>query len=143
MNRQIINPHWLHVLLYPLAGLADVDEAVIEYRSFDPNEEEAVRRIIREQIVPYFARVDAESVSKIKQAYRYYLSKGDSRWDRVYDSMLLPFDHPDLPRDFFLWIWQECFPNEDWQITDLSQFEIEADVEEPLRTMKLAPEGMV
>lgn len=129
-----VNPYFLHSLLEPLTGLADDDEAVVEYAKVNPNSEQEVREIIRRLIVPHCASMSEKAVERTKLAYRYYLSKPGSNFERVYYSNLPPFNAPDDPRLIFVWIWEECFPGEDFKIDDLSGYVEKPDVNEPLRT---------
>ena len=131
MNK--VNPYFLHTLLEPLTGLADDDDAVLRYRGLDPNSDQQVRAIIRETIVPHAKSLSAKATDKVRLAYKYYLSKVDSKFDRVFYSNLLPFDAPDDPRRFFLWVWEECFPIEDYLMESLDEYVENADVNEPLR----------
>lgn len=129
-----VNPFFLHTLLEPLTGLADDDDAVLRYRSLDPNSEEQVRAVIRACIVPHAKSLPSNATEKVRLAYRYYLSKNDSKFDRVFYSNLLPFDAPDDPRLFFNWVWDECFPNEEYRINEIENYVENADVNEPLGT---------
>lgn len=135
----LVNPWWLSVPLDPLGGLADGDEDVqLPFAHIDPNNESEMRGVIRKHFIPYLRRIDTESISRLKQAYRYYLSSENIPWGGVFDSMLLPFDHPDNPREFFLWIWEECFPGEEWRIDDLDRYSVNRDIEEPNKSIRLS-----
>jgi hypothetical protein len=136
-DKQVVNPWFLTTLLDPLLGLADVDEVVEEYRSFDPNDEAAARTLIASSIVPYLRQFTDDSVARLKLTVRYYLSSpGFERWGTLFDSVMPPFDHPREPRDFFLWIWDEWFPGEDYRLGDLSQFEIVSDLNQCNRELR-------
>jgi hypothetical protein len=137
--RQQVNPWYLHKPLGPLVGGADDDEAVEKYKSFDANDACAVRFLIRELIVPHVARFDDAGIARIKLAMRYYLTKRDSKWDRVFNSILPPFGAPRDPRDFFVWIWEECFPGEDFHLNNLDEYEVVADCNAVNRELRLRP----
>lgn len=124
-----INPYFLNVPLDPFCGMADVDEEVERFRDFNSNDEEAVRRLIQEQMKPYVAELHLETRDRISDAYRYYLSRKETNFDRVFGSVLAPFDPPDNPRDMFLWIWQECFGG-DYAIDDSVDYRIVANFNE-------------
>jgi hypothetical protein len=132
---KIVNPYFLHESLAPWTGLADDDEVWPQYREFDSNDEAAMRREIRDQIVPHLSGLPPAILERVRLAYRYYLSceRPGLRFDRVFDSLLPPFDAPRNPRDLFLWIWQECFPDEDYHLPDWSEYEEKPDIAEPLR----------
>lgn len=139
-SRLLVNPEWLDVPLHPLAGLGDSDEsAQLPYICLDPNNEQQMRDVIREQFVPFVRRIDAESVAKMKRAFKYYLSSTGVAWGSVFDAVYMPFEHPGNPRDFFVWVWEECFPGESWQFDDLDRYIVKRDLEEPNRSIKLAP----
>lgn len=127
-----VNPWFLHRLLEPITGLADVDDAVALYSSLDPNDERGVREVIRQLIVPHAKSLSERERERVKLAYRYYLSKEGANFGRVFESNLPPFDPPDDPRMFFVWIWEECFPGETWQLPDLENYTENPDVNEPL-----------
>ena len=127
-----VNPHFLHTLLAPLVGLADDDDAVAAYASLQPNCEQGVRHVIREVIVPHSLTLSSRAIEKIKLAYRFYLSTPGQKWDRVFDSVLLPFYAPDDVRSFFVWVWEECFPGESYNLPDLESYIVNPDINEPL-----------
>jgi hypothetical protein len=128
-----VNPYFLHTLLEPITGLADDDDAVANYSSLNPNDEHSVREIIRELIVPHAKTLSEPVRERVKLAYRYYLSKQDSQFGRVFDSNLPPFDSPDDPRMFFIWMWEECFPGEAYELPQLDTYTERPDINEPLR----------
>ena len=133
-----VNRHYIRVLLEPLGGLADVDDEVDRYASLDTNDEVAVRQVIRTVLVPYFERIDQESTERIRLALAYGLSDDATRFDRIFNSNLPPFDPPSDPRDFFLWLWDECFPGESWSV-EIGEYDLKDDVEEPTFSVKVAP----
>jgi len=128
-----VNPFFLHELLGPLTGLADDDSTVDFFRSIDPNDPDQVRPIIRRYLVPYFDQLQAPAKRKAKLALSYYLSNSSANFARVFHSCLLPFPPPDDARMFFLWLWEELFPNENHQLTDLTAFREVPDIHEPNR----------
>jgi hypothetical protein len=127
-----VNPYFLHTSLEPLSGLADDDEAVTQFRDLDPNNEQEVRSLIRRMILPHLLTLSPRNLERIKLAYQYYLSKTESNFERVFYSVLPPFDAPDEPRNFFLWVWKEWFPTEDFQINFLDRFDEQADLNETM-----------
>lgn len=128
-----VNPYFLHTLLEPITGLADDDDAVTQYAGIDPNDPQSVRSVIRDLIVPHAHSLSERCRHKVKLAYRYYLTKPDSHFGRVYNSNLPPFSAPDDPRLFFLWVWDECFPGESYQLSDFESYSETPDINEPLR----------
>jgi hypothetical protein len=140
MPKITVNSEWLDALLDPLAGGADDDAEVLHFQSFDPNDEAAVRAVIRERLVPYFRRMNAESVERIELTYRYYLQKPNYPWEHILPGLLIPFEAPRNPRDFFVWLLDECFPNHDWTLSDPDSYEEVRDIDEPRLIVRLKPE---
>ena len=99
---QSVNPFYLAELLTPFFGRADVDEEVERYRTLDPNDEAAVRTIIRQSILPHVQRLTKDSVASIKLTLRYYLSGSGHPWYEVFESVLPPFGPPSDARDFVI-----------------------------------------
>lgn len=129
-----VNPYFLHTLLEPLTGLADDDDAVAEYADLDPNDGEQVREVIRKLIVPHARSLTPAVLERVQLAFRYYLTKPSSNFGRVYDSNLPPFDAPNDPRKFFVWVWEECFPEERYDLVDVGGYMENPDINEPLTT---------
>ena len=100
-----------------------------------------MRSLIRDVIRPYLDRVDEESIAKVKLAMRYALSRRkDTRFDRVFYSLLLPFAPTANPRDFFVWIWEECFPGEDFHVREHEELVVQANADKPTYDVKVRPE---
>ena len=131
-----VNPYFLHSLLDPLTGLADDDEAMEEFSEFNSNDTSASRELIRKMIVPHCESMGAAIRERVQLAYRYYLSVDSSDFERVFESVLPPFDPPENPRDFFVWIWEECFPQEPYQLFDVADYVVDADINEPSKIAK-------
>ena len=133
-----VNPYYLHVALEPFCGMADDDEEVERYREFDSNDESAFRCLIRSEIKPHLDSIEEPGKSYVRTAFQYYLSKEGPNFERVFESVLPPFDPPKNPRNLFVWIWQECFDG-DYMIGDFSDYEVVADANEPTLVIKSAP----
>lgn len=133
-----INRYFVRVVLNPIGGLADDDHAFEHYQDFNSNDEAVVRTLIREEIRPYLESLDRRSHDRISDAFRFYLSRGGMDFERVFYSMLPPFEAPRNPRDFFVWIWEECFGG-DYDFDEESEFEIVDDYDEPTWFIKRQP----
>jgi len=129
-----VNPYFLHELLAPLAGLADDDHAVETYRELNPNDANQVRGVIRRDLVPHFHALDERAKKRARLALSYYLSKNSADFTRVFESSLPPFDPPDDARMFFVWLWEELFPSESFELSDLEAFREVPDIHEPNRS---------
>ena len=101
-NTKTVNPYFLDDLMSPIAELADDDEASIFYSYVNPANEEHYRAIIRDLLLEYYNKLNDSKKEKVKLALRYYLSKRDSDFERVFNANLLPFAPPNNPKDFFL-----------------------------------------
>ena len=111
INRLVIG-----AALSPLVGYADNDEECAKFDDLDPNNETAVRLMIREYFLPFYSRhYTPEDMLRIKEAFMYFLTTDNIDWVREFDSLLFPFDLPNEPRNFYLWLWDECFPNTDYR----------------------------
>ncbi|HID23056.1 MAG TPA: hypothetical protein EYP14_11735, partial [Planctomycetaceae bacterium] len=112
-----VNRWFIDAPLDPFVGGADDDIRLERWGDIDPNDEELVREeLIRKVIKPYFERFDPASQEKVKLAMRYCLSDPTFDFERVLAAGLVPFDIPRDSRKFFLWIWEELFPAEDYHL---------------------------
>jgi len=128
-----VNPYFLRKLLDPIAGLADDDESVIYYQNMNKNNEVQYRKIIKDILKPYFEGINEIVQQKSKLALSYYLSKDKFDFESVFESCLPPFDPPEDPRDFFVWIWEELFGDEDYKILNIESYKENPDIHEPNR----------
>ena len=131
-----VNPWFLDDLMSPISGLADDDDAVMYYRQMNVDSEEKFRAIIREKFVVYYYALDEQKQEKAKLALSFYLSKPEFNFESVFDACLPPFDPPKDARDFFVWLWEELFPGENYVISDLKSYKIVPDIYEPNRPTK-------
>jgi hypothetical protein len=128
-----VNPHFLDVLLRPLIGLADDDEATAHFSTLDPDSAEQVRHVIRTTLAPAYVSLPEEMREPCKTALAYYLSRPDTDFERIFDACLPPFSAPQTPRDFFVWLWRELFGEEDYTRCVADGFREIDDIEEPNR----------
>jgi hypothetical protein len=113
-----VNPYLVENLLSPFGGTADIDTEIIKYANVDNNNEELVKQIITQNIKPYYESRSDLYKEAAKRSLRYYLTTNRINYGDIYDNCLIAFDHPDEPRDFFLWIWEVLFPGEEFLIHD-------------------------
>jgi hypothetical protein len=120
MNHKI-NKLLLGAALAPLTGWADDDNCYEKFKNINPDDPSTVKQIIKEHFLPFFQKnYCSEGIIKIKEALGYFLSTDDSvDWQREYDRRLMPFDSPKNPKLFFVWLWEELSPNEEYQIYNL------------------------
>jgi hypothetical protein len=117
-----VNPWFLNVPLGPLAGLAEIEDEVERYAALDPNDSTAVRKIIRDSIVPDVKSLPFNVIDAVKTSYRYFLSGHEIDFEGVFYGSLPPFAAPDEAKNFFVWIWEGCFPGEDYHINDIDSY---------------------
>lgn len=128
-----VNPVFIDYLLNPLVGGADSDEETLKYRNVDPNDEIAIKMIIKSVLKPEFEQQPNAFKEASKKALSYYLTTDKINFGRVFNSNLLAFDHPTNPKDFFYWIWEIFFGEEDYIIKDIEDYIEYNDIYEPLR----------
>ena len=101
--------------------------------SLNYNDATAMRQLIGDLCVPYFNKASENFRTHVKESLRWMLSGGyerqypeaeQSAFEDIFDSdQDSCIGLPDNPRDFYIWLWEELFGNESWQIKDWSQYE--------------------
>jgi len=135
-----VNRYYIAQVIAPVGGHADVDGEYEKYLAINLNDEMSVKAmIIRPVLLPHIRRLDDDSLARVKLALAYGLSDPNTPFRDIFNDMLPPFDPPADARDLFVWIWEEWFPGESYEI-DISQCELNDDLEEPTWTVKLRPE---
>lgn len=127
----LINPWLVEGLMDAIAELCYDDEVAALYSYVDPGNEEHYRAIIREFFVKDFASYSDVKKERTKLALRYYLSKKDVDFSGFFNACMPPFDPPNDPRDFFLWIWEEIYGDECYELADLNKYKVVPDIYEP------------
>ncbi|MGH9149890.1 MAG: hypothetical protein ACRD0F_06060 [Acidimicrobiales bacterium] len=112
----VVNPSFVDALLGPITGGADIDTRTERHRGLDPDDEAAVRAVIRNDLVPYYRRWDATSQVAGRLALAWCLSWRPERLTDAFEGSLPPFNAPAEPAQFFEWLWDELFPGEDHTI---------------------------
>ncbi len=128
---QTVNWYMLNDILNPLGGSADIDEMVYIYQDVDSNNEVEIKQIIFEKIKPYFEKKTEAYKISIKRSLSFFLTTNKINFGKIYDSCLIAFDHPDEARNFFLWIWEILFPNEDYHIGSTENYKEIENIDEP------------
>ena len=115
MKKPIINPICLTSVFDPL--YCDFEGISETYGDTNPNDENAVKEVIRKEIIPDNTQELSKSQNKIKLTLQYALSLPPERvqWESLFGGMPA-FDPPDDARLAFLWVWEEWFPGEDYHI---------------------------
>jgi hypothetical protein len=109
---KIVNALFLDYLTAPLNGGADDDEMVTFYFNVEVNDQEVMKNFIKEIIKPYVEKYSEAFLMRMKESLSYHLSNNKIDFERLFNSNLLPFDHPrearqclddeDRPRSCFL-----------------------------------------
>lgn len=130
-----VNPYLMGCIFNPFAGLADDDDAVEKYRDVNPNDQNAVRGVIRELSVPYVQTLRESVKIRVKLSCQYFLSteQPDSLFRGLFEGSLPPFDAPDDARALFIWAWNECFPGESYVLANPEEYTEVFDVDETWR----------
>jgi len=133
---KVVNPHFLDEFLVPITGLADDNEAIEHYKDVELRTEAQYKAVIRETLVEHFHSLEEVVKKKAKLALSYYLTKPAVDFVGVFESLLPPFDLPPNARDFFVWLWEELFIGESYELADVDSYKVVADMYEPLRSTK-------
>lgn len=126
-----VNEWILRSLLDPLGGTADIDDDKSDQlQQIGNNNKAEVKEIIIKHIKPFFESKSDEFKKKAKDSLSFFLTTDQTDFGYLFDSCLIAFDHPNNPKDFFIWIWEILFPNESFKIDNTENFLIENDLNE-------------
>ncbi len=127
-QKKIANIYYVSHMVSDLVGLADkIEDVSHHFENLDPDNEQEIKNVFKEWTKPTFSKWDDSSKEIAKNSLRYFLSKNDTDWVRVFDASLFPFEHPSIARNFFVWLWEEYFPNEDYHIEDIDNYVVSND----------------
>jgi hypothetical protein len=109
MNHDNINNY--HSILLPWFAAADMDERYERLKDVDPNNENEMKRLIEEDLVPsYYGQgfpVDIDINDhqiRVISGLQFALKASDEELEFCWESMLPAFDLPKKPRNLFVWI---------------------------------------
>lgn len=128
-----VNPYYVEELLGPLIGMGDDDEMVYSYMNLDTDSEQEIKAIISDLLMPNFFKFSKEKQEGCKRSLSYYLTTEKINFGNIYESCMLPFDHPHDPKLFFIWLWEVLFEDENFIMENPSQFVEKKDIYEPNR----------
>jgi len=109
-----------------------MDDMYEKYKDVNPNDSNQIKLIIASILKPYFEHRPEKYKIAAKLALAYYLTTKKTDFGSIYDSCLVVFEHPDNPRDFFVWIWEVFFPKENFNIIEVNEYKEIDDIKEPL-----------
>ncbi len=97
-------------------------------------DEQGFREIIRRHVKPWYKQYTEASAQIYKDTLRYYLTTNEIDFDDIWGQQQ-DADIPTTtdPRDFFVWIWEELFPGENYEISDLSDWSVNKEFSNVLR----------
>jgi hypothetical protein len=127
-----VNEYMVRSLLGPLGGTSDRDDSeCFQLSNVDGNSELQVKEIIKKYILPFYFSASEKYKMATKQSLSYFLTTNKMDYGYHYDSYLIAFDHPTDPRDFFLWVWETLFLEEEYHIENISAYCEVEDINEP------------
>jgi hypothetical protein len=138
--KKIVNSMFLGMFFYPCTGMADYvdmnhEEAYL--LDIDPNNKSEVVDVIQSIFIPYYkSNFSTEELSRMKNALQYYLATNNIDFSLEFNSHLLPFDHPQNAKDFFLWLWETCFPNEHYELSSSDEYIVVTDTWEDYKKIR-------
>ncbi|MDR0392070.1 MAG: hypothetical protein LBH59_09195 [Planctomycetaceae bacterium] len=118
--QKIVNHLFLGHLIGMLGG--DVDSTFEKYKNIDSNSKEVVVHVIRQDVIPVIQSYASLVQERIRNTLQYYLATNEINFSDIFNSYLIPFDHPRLAKDFFIWIWEEWFPEESYKLSETDEY---------------------
>lgn len=94
-------------LMEPWAGLADVDDVADHYMELGQLTDENYRQIIKQDLVPYYCSLPKKKRLDLLNKLKTALEDNKCNFEREFNSVLPPFDPPEDPKQFFVWIYEE------------------------------------
>jgi hypothetical protein len=127
------NQQFLTEILNPLTGMADDDQMVASFRNLEVNNPSEIKKVLCQTILPEFNKRPEAYQSAAKSSLSYYLTSGNADFEGVFYSALLPFRAPDNIKQFFVWVWEILWEEEDYKVLDVTSFKETDDIHEPIR----------
>lgn len=123
-QKLIVNLEYLSHLMMPMAYLADDDDAYEYYQKLGILTEEHYRKIIKKYIVPVYCIFSEETdKERTKLILRYSLSKEKFAFEYYFEAGLPPFDLICGVHQFFVWIWEELFGEENYLLDNIDAYQ--------------------
>jgi len=107
-----VNPIYIDYVLDPLVGGADNDEAMDKYGHYNSDDENDVKLLAKEVLLPRFLKQPTRLQTAIKNSLAYYLVYPKQNFEAIFNSMLTSIETPTNSRIFFQWIWEVFFDGE-------------------------------
>lgn len=95
----------MYDLLAPIAGQADNDAIEDYYMQLGELTESQYKEIIQKEFIPYYNTLNKQIFDTMRSLLRQALCDTEyNNYERDFDCVLPPFDPPENPRDFFVWL---------------------------------------
>lgn len=118
-----INSALITHILGPIGGTADYDSGWDKFKNVDGSNEKEVKKIISDEIKPFFESANSGYKIDLKNTFAYYLTTCSLDFEDQYEGCLIAFAPPSDARDFFIWIWEVLFPLDRIEIDPLETYE--------------------
>jgi hypothetical protein len=115
---------FLEFFFHGLTGRADIDAETEKYASLDPDDEIEVKKVIDSRLRPVIEKYPEVFKNEMKKALSYCLTTEDFDYGNLYDSELLPFDHPTSPKLFFIWLWEVLYNSESYLLENIKSVKV-------------------
>jgi len=131
-----VNPVYIDQFVGPLIGGADSEEEIGKFASFNSNNENEVKQLAKDVLLPAFEKRIKPFKVEMKNSLAYYLKYNKVDFESIIDSLLLPIETPKDPLLFFHWLWEVFFEGEHYDFILKENVIEEFEVEAPLNLMK-------
>lgn len=136
MKMKTANIYIIQTVLHSLVGSADINSVSDKYLTVNGDDENEVKAIISEELLPAFKSSTDRFQNSVKQSLWYYLSKANYDFEGFYDSCLIALPPPKSTRDFFIWLWEVLFPETVFDTTLYDNVVEKLDPMEPYLLLK-------
>lgn len=125
----------MHRLVAPMGG--EDDEMYFRYENkIDVNNEFQMKAFIKEHLYPDFEAGSALYKDLMKRNLSYFLTTKKFDFKRQFICIYPPIAPPEPAINFFIWIWDEFFPNEDYIMKNPEECKDVENMEEPWKIYK-------
>jgi hypothetical protein len=96
------------------------------YLHLDPDDETAVRHVLRHLVVPVYGACDDQMRAHVKAALQWFINCGDNNLltGLIDSNPDWPVEYASDPRLTYIWWWQELFGEEPWRSFDICAAEL-------------------
>lgn len=90
----------------------------------DPNNEFAVKKVLKERILPHLMSSERRPFSReqVRNSLRYFLTTKQFPVEDVFLVGEPPFLPPDNPLDYYRWAWEVLFGDEGYELESLKGY---------------------